>query len=57
MLSILEGIRDQLRGTSELDFHIWNANWPMKCEGQDGRPWRAILYVSLSPLRGLVGQF
>ena len=20
--------------TSELDFHIWNANWPMKCEAK-----------------------
>ena len=19
---------------SELDFHIWNANWPMKCEAK-----------------------
>ena len=34
---------------SEPDFHIWNANWPMKCG--------AILYFSFSSLRGLVRQF
>ena len=42
---------------SELDFHNWNANWRRKREAKDGRPWKAILYVRFSFLRGLVRQF
>ena len=46
---------------SELDFHIWNANWPMKCEAKmavhGGQFWTSVsvlyagLYVSFSLLR------
>ena len=44
--------------TIELDFHIWNANWPMKCEAKMAAHGRqfctsilvpyAVLYVSFS---------
>ena len=27
-------IRNECGTASELDFHIWNANWPMKCEAK-----------------------
>ena len=52
----------QLQGqTSELDFHFWNANWPMKSEAEmathGGQFWTSVsvpytgLYVSFSLAR------
>ena len=43
--------------SSELDFHIWNANWRMKCEAKMAAHGSQFLDVSFSPLRGLVRQF
>ena len=46
---------------SELDFHIWNANWPMKCEAKmaaQGRQFCTsvlVSYAGADPEEGVRG--
>ena len=32
-ITVVEAVETSV-ATSELDFYIWNANWPMKCEAK-----------------------